>query len=137
MLIGGDEMKTDDQSDILKYEIALADDGSYIRNTVFVDMTNELVEGFLGDIYRISEESGIFKHLADVSRVHSTQSIADMYWLSYEVFQSSPVFKILEIAILTHPDDQSHDFIETLLINIGVMGKIFRNEDDALSWLKK
>ncbi|NQT70190.1 MAG: hypothetical protein HQ552_11480 [Desulfobacteraceae bacterium] len=128
-------MKTDDQSGILEYQMALADDGSYLRNTVFVDMTNELVERFTEEMIRLSDETGVLKHFVDVTKVRSTQSATDMYMLTYKGLSTSMPFNTFKVAILKHPDDKSHDFIETLLINNGVNGKIFKNADEALAWL--
>ena len=130
-------MKTDDQSVILEYQIALSDDGSYIRITFFVDMTNELAERSLFEGYRLSEETGVLKHLIDVTRVRSAQSTTDMYMLAYKRLSVSPLYRNFKIAVVTHPDDNSHDFVETLLLNIGANGKVFKNEDKAIAWLKE
>lgn len=128
-------MKHEDKSGILGYQITLADDGSYLRNTVFVDVTNELVEKFNKEMIRLKDETGITRHLVDVTRVRSAQSATDMYMLTYERLAVLPLVKTFKIAIVTHPDDSSHDFIETLLVNSGIEGKIFKDEDAALAWL--
>lgn len=128
-------METDNQSNVLEYQIALVDDGSYIRTTVFVDMTNELVERFTEEMIRLSDETGVIKHLTDVTGVRSVQSATDMYTLTYKGRAASHPFNTFKIAIVTHPDDYSHDFIETLLVNSGVLGKVFKNENEALAWL--
>ena len=87
-------MKTDDPSDNLEYQIALSDDGSQLRITFFVDMTNELAEMSLVEGHRMSEETGVFKHLIDVTRVRSAQSLTDMYMQAYEKLSVSP-FQLL------------------------------------------
>ena len=127
-------MKTEDKSDKLEYQIALSDDGSYLRITFLVDMTNELVERSFVEGTRLSEETGVLKHLVDVTRVRSAQRPKDMYMLTYKQLS---VWRNFTIAVVTHPDDKSHDFIETLLFNIGATGKVFKNEDEALAWLKE
>jgi hypothetical protein len=137
IFIGGDAMKIGDQSDILEYQIALSDDGSYMRLTFLVDITNELVDRAHVEMSRLSEETGVLKHLVDSTRVRAAQSVTDMCMLIHNELSVSPLFKTFKIAIVTHPDDSSHNFIETLLVNSGATGKIFKNEDQALAWLKE
>ena len=38
-----------------------------------------------------------------------------------------------ETDVVKHLDDKSHDFIETLLVNNGVNGKILKNDDEAVT----
>lgn len=130
-------MKIGDQPEILEYQIALSDDGSYIRNTIFVDVTNKLIEKFSEEIVRLKEETGAVKFIVDVSRVRSAQSATDMYVLTYNKLTASRSFRAIKIAIVTHPGDNSHDFMETLFVNNCVTGKIFRNEGEAVAWLKE
>ena len=130
-------MKTNDPSNNSEYQIALSDDGSYMRLTFLVDITNEIVDRSHIEMSRLSEETGVLKHLIDSSRVQAAQSATDMYMLIHKELSVSPVFRTFKIAIVTHPNDDSHDFIETLFFNSGVNGKLFKNEDEALVWLNE
>ncbi len=84
----------------------------------------------------MGREYHINKFLVDVSDAVNVDSILDQYrFANVDLNESMDFDNYSRIAVLASPDDHSHDFIETVMRNVGINFKLFRDRSQALSFL--
>ena len=85
--------------------------------------------------HEYGKKLGINRYLMDLVNSRNVDTTMGNYKFAYQDMQSAPVDRDACVAILVHPDDHSHDFIETLAKNTGLNVNLFRDRDEALSFL--
>ncbi len=91
----------------------------------------------VGKINETSIEQGIERILIDVRGAKNTLTILENYNYAYNITERQQVNKKTRGAVLTAPDDKSHDFIITAMLNAGFNTKIFHDKPSALKWLEE
>jgi hypothetical protein len=74
--------------------------------------------------------------LCDYTDVKLTASILEIYQNPLG-FKQWKIPRNLKIALLYSKDDESFQFWETRMYNIGFIARIFKQEDEAAKWLAK
>jgi hypothetical protein len=119
----------------MKYTITLSDDGTYIRVRVFEAITGEFEKEFAETAIKEAKRHGIKKFLVDVRATSNIAATYEQVLFAYKDMDRLELDRISRIAILVDAGDQSHDFIETVLLNAGYNCRLFTDEDSALEWL--
>lgn len=119
----------------MKYTISLSGNQKYI--IVYVDgpMTTELAIIVGKEAKKLASDHDVESLLYDLRKSRNVQNGFKNYEFGYRDVETVQFNKSFKIALLTSPDDQSHDFIETVMINNGYNVRIFKTEEDALDWL--
>lgn len=119
----------------MKYTVSLSRDKRYV--IVFVDgpMTTELALIVGKEATAFATEFNISAYLYDLRKSRNVQNSLRNYEFGYKDMESAGLNKSGQIALLTDSEDQSHDFIETIMKNNGYNVRIFKNEEEAISWL--
>jgi hypothetical protein len=119
----------------MSYKISLSEDGTHILVRVLEDINGLLEKAFAQDAIVKAKQHGLTNFLVDVRGTRNTAGFIDHYQLGYHVMNEFGLDKTSKIAILADPDDQSHDFIETVFTNAGYRCRVFSDKDTALKWL--
>ncbi|MET0068682.1 MAG: hypothetical protein ABW096_01480 [Candidatus Thiodiazotropha sp.] len=98
-------------------------------------MTSELGRRCGEDAVRLGERNGINCFLFDLRGSPNIQSTLPNYQFAYHDMKEFGFPKDSRSALLTDPDDRSHDFMETVFKNAGYSIRIFTDLEHALAWL--
>jgi hypothetical protein len=89
------------------------------------------------DAQDIGKNNNINRYLCDLRGAPNIESVSQNYDFAYEGASEAGLSRNARSALLTDPDDNTHNFIETLLRNAGFMVKIFVNREEAVAWLEE
>ena len=120
-----------------QYEIGSSSDGTYVYAQAFsVPYTMKLALTLADELLLLGEKLGVQGCLIDIRGVASASSVTDKYQFAYEKTKIAGLPHHWRFAFLKDHDDDSPDFIETVMINAGFMFQIFEDEHEAIGWLK-
>jgi hypothetical protein len=118
-------------------EIKVSDSGKYIIVCVNEDMTRSLAESLGLEAMHLGNRKNINKYLYDLRNSRNKESVNANYIFANQDLKRLEPNPSNKIAMLTSPNDKSHDFIETVLRNAGYDVKLFVNESEAITWLEE
>lgn len=119
----------------MKYEIKLSDSGTYIVVIVNSDMTRTLAEQIGFEAMHLARKKNLNLFLYDLRNSINRESVNSNYiFAKQDVIRIQPDYSN-KIAMLTSPNDKSHNFVETVLRNVGHNVLLFTDKEKALEWL--
>ena len=118
-------------------EIKVSDNGKYIIVRVNEDMTRSLAETLGLEAMHLGNRKDINKYLYDLRNSRNKESINANYIFANQDLKRLGPNLSNTIAMLTSPNDKSHDFIETVLRNAGYNVRLFIVEVEAIAWLEE
>lgn len=121
----------------MSYTIELPENKKYIICRINVPLTAEVVNDYTQKLDRMSRDMGIKRFLFDVRNSRNVLSAVDNYDYAHKDMKEMELQKDVRAAILTAPDDHSHDFFELNAQNEGYNLHIFRDADEAIAWLSE
>ena len=121
----------------MDYSIEISANGKYLLVVIEVDITTKNARSWMLELIELSRDTGIKQYLYDVRKVKNVSNIADNYYYSNKDVSELNLDRSSRQAILVSPEDHSHDFIETTMLNAGYEVKIFVDESEAIEWLEK
>jgi len=121
----------------MKYKISLSEDGTYVKIRVFEVITENLEREFAEKAIQDARQNDIKRFLVDVRGTSNVASSVEQYLFGYKAMNQFGLERGSKIAILAGENDNSHNFIETVLVNAGYRCRIFQDEETAVQWLKE
>ena len=118
-------------------EIKVSDNGKYIIVRVDEDMTRTLAESLGLEAMHLGIKKNLNKFLYDLRNSRNKETINANYIFAKQDLKRLDPNPANKIAMLTSPNDKSHDFIETVLRNAGYNVKLFIVEEEAIIWLEE
>jgi isopentenyldiphosphate isomerase len=118
-------------------EIKISDNGKYIIVRVKENMTRTLAERLGLEAVQLGNTKNITRFLYDLRDSRNTETINANYIFAKQDMKRIEPNPENMIAMLTSPNDRSHDFIETVLRNAGYTVKLFIDEAEAIAWLEE
>jgi isopentenyldiphosphate isomerase len=118
-------------------EIKISDNGKYIIVQVKENMTRTLAERLGLEAVQLGNTKNITRFLYDLRDSRNTETINANYIFANQDMKRIEPNPENMIAMLTSPNDKSHDFIETVLRNAGYTVKLFIDEAEAIAWLEE
>ena len=118
-------------------EIKVSDNGKYIIVRVNEDMTRTLAESLGLEAMHLGIKKNLNKFLYDLRNSRNKETINANYIFAKQDLKRLEPNPANKIAMLTSPNDKSHDFIETVLRNAGYNVKLFIVEEEAIIWLEE
>lgn len=118
-------------------EIKVSDNGKYIIVRVNEDMTRTLAESLGLEAMHLGIKKNLNKFLYDLRNSRNKETINANYIFAKQDLKRLDPNPANKIAMLTSPNDKSHDFIETVLRNAGYNVKLFIVEEEAIIWLEE
>ncbi len=120
----------------MTYTITASQNNEYIIVRVTVDMSRKLAAEIADQALLMGNKWGIGRYLIDMTASRNRESILGSYQSAYEDLAEIPWKKTLtRVALLVDPQDNSHDFNEVVLNNIGMRATLFRDRDEAVQYL--
>jgi hypothetical protein len=120
----------------MSHKLTVSDDQRYIISTVTGDLTSEIADQQMADLYKLANEVGIKNFLIDLVECRFVGSTIEQYeYASSDVPDYGYVNRGDRFAFLVHPDDHSHDFVETVSRNSGYDVTLFRDRAKAINYL--
>jgi hypothetical protein len=120
----------------LDYSINISDSGKFLRVVAEADITVEIARKWTSELVELSKHIGVINYLFDARMRKNISNITDNYNFSYKDINQLNFDRSCRAAMLVDPEDHSHDFIETTMINAGYNSKIFFDESEAVKWLE-
>lgn len=118
-------------------EIKISDSGKYIIVRVNEDMTRTLAESLGLEAMHLGSKKNLNKFLYDLRNSRNKERLNSNYIFVNQDLKRLEPNPENKIAMLTSPNDKSHDFIETVLRNAGYNVKLFIVEEEAIAWLEE
>lgn len=120
------------------YNVRPSDDQSHIVLTIVGEVRGKHMKKYIVEAHAVGKEMGIHRYLVDVTEAKNIDSVTDQYKFAYSDMKNTEgVDPRAKVAALVSPGDKSHDFIETLLHNAGLLLKIFTHSDMAMKYLEE
>ena len=119
----------------MDYNISVSENEKYILVKVNQPMTINLGRRCGLDATKLGERNNINCYLFDLRGAPNIENVLPNYQFAYEDMDNLGFPRNARSALLTDPDDKSHDFMETLFRNAGFNVRLFSNEHSAIAWL--
>lgn len=122
----------------MEYNIALAENETYIVLTIRGEITREEAMQSNLEAHALGQKLGIHRYLTDARQARNRESVLEKYKFAYEdMKQTDEIDRRARVALLVSPEDHSHDFIETVSRNSGLDVTLFRDMEEAIEHLMK
>lgn len=119
------------------YETRLAPDESHVYVRVKrPKITLKLAEAITRDVTQLGENIGLTRCLLDVRGSRSVTGVQGDYKYAYERAEVAGLTRRWKMAVLKDVNDQTLDFLQTVMGNSGRSFKLFVEEAQAKEWLK-
>ena len=99
-------------------------------------MTRESAMEQIIKAHSLGKKLGINKFLVDMTESRNTESVIDNYKFAYEDMTTSDIDPSARVATVISPDDNSHDFVVTAMMNAGLNIALFNDIESAKKFLK-
>ncbi|MBI9049822.1 MAG: hypothetical protein JEZ00_10405 [Anaerolineaceae bacterium] len=120
----------------MSYTIKVSEDKLYIIVVTSGELTNEISMQQSIEASELGAKLSINRYLFDHTNCRYVESPINHYeFVNKEIKSSDAVDPHARIAAFVHPEDHSHDFIETVSRNAGVDVTLFRDRDEAIQHL--
>ncbi len=120
----------------MEYTITASEDKKYITLKVTGDFRGKEMMGGIIEAHLLGKGIGINRFIVDVTDGKNIDPVINQYKFAYSDMKKTPeVDPQARVAGLVSPGDHSHDFIETVLNNVGLSLKIFDDFDKVLEYL--
>ena len=117
------------------FKITISENGEYIIGKIYDPLNKETAQKLTEEYVKIIKSTGIKKILNDVRDTPNAMGIFNNYEFAYTDTKVLNLPKDIRAAIVTDPNDNTHDFQETVAINAGYSVKIFKEIGAAVTWL--
>ena len=119
----------------MDYELSVSEDRRYLNLRLYVPMSNKLSRIIAHAMADLSKQTDIERFFFDLRGAVCEEDMLSIYTMAYEDLEKIGPSRSHMSAFLTDLDDNSHDFMETLLRNAGFNVKQFKDRETALTWL--
>lgn len=120
----------------MSYTISISDSRKFLRVHVEGDVSAAAAREWSAELREASRAQGIQRLLVDVRSSRNVSTVLQNYQYAYRSSSDLELPKNVRSAILTSPDDRSHDMVETFMRNAGYNVRIFTDESAAIAWLE-
>jgi len=122
----------------MAYSIKLSEKKEYIILAIEGEFTGKDMLQYIMEAHALGRKKNINSFLVDVTKARNIDSVLGNYEFAHtDIINLPGINPRARVAALVSPDDHSHDFIETVLINTGQPIKLCRDLDTAEKYLFK
>jgi hypothetical protein len=119
----------------MSYELTIPPGAPYVLITVDEPFTRQLAIDLAVGSSRLAAFEGLRRFLYDLRCSRNIESILTNYEFVHRDMPPLDLDRWARVALLVSPDDHSHDFVETVSVNVGHAVRLFRDEAAAIHWL--
>lgn len=120
----------------MKFSIKESPGNEFIVIKAMGKMTRQNSMKLNTESHAYGKSVGINKYLVDLTESKNIDSAVNSYEFANKDMQSDSIDRKAVIALLVDPNDDSHDFIETVSKNAGLNVTLFKNRKLAEDYLK-
>ena len=122
----------------MEYSLSLSDNKDYVVLTGIGDLTTEKSMAINEEAHIFGKSHGINKFFVDFTKCRNIDSVINNYEFAYNDMPNNEIIdKYAVVAVLVDPNDNSHNFIEVVTSNSGLLMKLFRNKEEAIEYLNR
>ena len=122
----------------MSYVISASEDNKYIILKYMVDFKREMTMRSIIEAHVLGEQLEINRYLVDLTESRNRASAFTNYEFGYRDLGAQPAFNpAARVALLTAPGDDSHDFLETVMLNAGFDVTMFKDRELAVQHLEE
>jgi hypothetical protein len=108
--------------------IAPSCDQKYIILRVTGDYTRQRAMAHTIEAHALGRSLGVRRYLVDMTESRNAETVLANYeFARQEIWDAPEIDKTALVAIVVSPDDHSHDFVETVARNAGLLVTLFRD----------
>ncbi|HEY7697890.1 MAG TPA: hypothetical protein VIE88_05705, partial [Vicinamibacteria bacterium] len=108
--------------------ITLSDDRKYIILRIVGDYTRQRAIDHTIEAHAMGRELGIKRYLVDMTESRNTETVLANYeFARQEIWDVPEIDKSALVAMVVSPSDHTHDFVETVARNAGLLVTLFRD----------
>ena len=120
----------------MDYTITPSTDGMFIVLKVKGNITRRTAMQMNLEAHALGKQLQVRRYLVDVTEAKNTETPLENYKFAYSDMQTMDgIDKYARVATLVSPNDHSHDFMETVATNSGLIVRIFTDPDQAKRFL--
>ena len=120
----------------MSYTITPSPDKTYIFIKVTGNITRASAMEHNVKAHTLGKKLGINKFLMDMTESRNTDSVIDNYKFAYEDMTTPDIDPAARVATVISPDDSSHDFVVTAMMNAGLNVALFNDIESAKKFLE-
>jgi len=122
----------------LECSISPSDEGDYIVLKVAGEFTAKDFMSSIVEAHTLGKEIGTNCYLVDATQAKNVDTAFGNYNFAYTDMKTTEgVDPLATVAGLVDPEDNSHDFVETVSHNAGMLLKLFTDREEAIAYLRK
>ena len=119
----------------MAYTITPSPDNKYIFIKVVGNITRQSAMVHNIESHTLGKQLGINKFLVDLTESRNTESVIDNYKFAYEDMATPEIDPSARVATVINPNDTSHDFVITAMMNSGLNLGVFNDVEKAKQFL--
>ena len=119
----------------MSYKITISENGEYIIGKIYGPLNRETAQQLTREYVKIINSTGIKKILNDVRDAPDAMGIFNDYEFAYKDTKALNLPMDIQAAFVTAPNDNTHNFHETVAVNAGYFVKVFKEIESAVTWL--
>jgi hypothetical protein len=119
----------------MSFSLSIPDGANFVLVCITGRVTREVALESGVAATALGNAKGLCRFLYDLRSAPNTETAASNYYFVYQDMPERGLTRNVRVALLAAPDDHSHDFVETLMLNAGYVVSLFREEQAALEWL--
>ncbi|MDD5454103.1 MAG: hypothetical protein PHW62_01190 [Candidatus Ratteibacteria bacterium] len=120
----------------MDYEISLSEDKSIVLIRVKKHLTTQMALTFTKEAVGLAEKYKINRYLIDIRGIRNTWSVFETYQFAQDINKYGRQ-RLDKVALVIDPEDKTHTFLETALVNQNYNNYLFKDYDKAIAWLKE
>ena len=120
----------------MDYHISVSGNNNYIIIKLNAPMTAGLGRRCGTDAAELGKKNNMDRYLFDLRGSPNVETVQSNYEFAYSDMADFGFPRGSRSALLTDPDDESHNFLETLFLNAGYIVKVFSDIDNAIAWIQ-
>jgi hypothetical protein len=119
----------------MDFDLTLAPDRSYAILTNHRDVTLQSAQERQRAMQAFATAHNVWRFLIDTREMRFTGGIIGLYTFGRDTLPNEGFDFKWKVALVTSPNDDSHDFLETVCQNVGYQVRVFNHYDEARTWL--
>lgn len=120
----------------MDFELCLSPDGSHAIMNNYADVTHASAIVRQRAMQAFSDEHKVTRFLIDTRGKQWLGGPIELYTFVRTTLPAENYNRQWRVALVTSPEDNSHDFLETLSANVGYHVMVFKSFEKAHDWLK-
>jgi hypothetical protein len=118
------------------YSISVSEDRTFVIQKMWGPITIAKALASATESHALGKKLGINHYLVDAVEAQNVENPVANYEFANHQIDPSKINRNACVALLVHPDDKSHDFVQTVLRNAGHWVTLFRDRKAALAHLR-